>query len=91
MLKKVIKILALSKMPGPDCIPMVVLKTCKPELSYILAECFNKGLKSFSPDCWKVSSEIPVFKNVWERSAGINYHPVSLLPVPSKDLNNRIE
>ena len=78
-------------MPGLDCIPMVVLKTCKPEHSYILAKCFNKCLRSFFPDCWKVSSEIPVFKNVWERSTGKNYHPVSLLSMLSTDLNNRIE
>ena len=37
--------LDLSKAPGFDCIPVVVLKNCKPELSYILAELFNKYLK----------------------------------------------
>ena len=30
-----------SKATGPDCIPVVVLMTCEPELSYILAELFN--------------------------------------------------
>ena len=46
----------------PDCISVVVLKNCKPEISYILAELFNMCLKesSFS-DCWKVSSMVPVF------------------------------
>ena len=39
-----------------DFIPVVVLKNCEPELSYILAELFNKCLKeSCFPDCWKVS------------------------------------
>ena len=33
------------------------------------------------PDCWKVSLVVPVFKNVGERSAAKNYHPVSLLYV----------
>ena len=32
----------LSKASGPNCIPVVVLKNCEPELSYILAELFNK-------------------------------------------------
>ena len=65
MVKKVIMNLDLSKTFGPDCILVVVLKSCKPELSYILAEFFNKCLKeSCYPDCWKVSSVIPVFKNV---------------------------
>ena len=45
MVKKVITSLDLSKASGPDCIPVVVLKTCEPELSHILAELFNKCLK----------------------------------------------
>ena len=35
------------------------------------------------PDCWKVSSVVPVFKNVGERSTAKNYCPVSLLSVVS--------
>ena len=85
MVKKVITNLDLSKVSGPDCIPVVVLKNCEPELSYILAELFNKCLKeSCFPDCWKVSSVVPVFKNVGERSTAKNYRPVSLLSVVSK-------
>ena len=42
MVKKVIMILDLSKASIPDCIPVVVLKNCEPELSYILAELFSK-------------------------------------------------
>ena len=34
MVKKVIMNLDLSKASGPDCIPVVVLKNCEPELSY---------------------------------------------------------
>ena len=44
MVKKVIMNLDLSKASGPDCIPVVVLKNCEPELSFILAELFNKCL-----------------------------------------------
>ena len=43
--KMVIMKLDLSKASGPDCIPVVVLKNCQPEPSYILAELFNKCLK----------------------------------------------
>ena len=65
MFRKVVINLNFSKVPGPDCIPVVVLKNCEPELSYILAELFNKCLKeSCFPDCWKVSYVVPVFKNV---------------------------
>ena len=66
MVRKVVMNLDLSKASGPDCIPVVVLKNYEPELSYILAELFNKCLKeSCFPDCWKVSSVVPVFKNVY--------------------------
>ena len=85
MVNKVITNLDSSKASGPDCIPVVVLKNCEPELSYILAKLFNKCLKeSCFPDCWKVSSVVPVFKNVGERSTAKNYRPISLLSVVSK-------
>ena len=85
MVKKFITNCDSSKASGPDCIPVVVLKNCELKLSYILAELFNKCLKeSCFPDCWKVSSVVPVFKNVGERSTAKNYRPVSLLSVVSK-------
>ena len=92
---KVISNVDLSKASNPDCIPVVVLKNREPKLSYILAELFSKCLKeSCFPDCWKVSSVVPVFKNVGERSTAKNYRPVSLLSVVSKVfeklVNNRI-
>ena len=80
MVKKVILNLNLSEASGPDCIPVVVLKNCEPEPSYILAELFNKCLKeSCFTDYWKVSSVVPIFKNVGERSTAKNYHPVCLV------------
>ena len=95
MVKKVIINLDSSKASGPDCIPKVVLKNCEPDLSYILDNFFNKYLKeSCFPDCWKVSSVVPVFKNVGKRSTAKNYRPVSILSVVSKVfkklVNNRI-
>ena len=95
MVRKVVMNLDLSEAPGPDCIPVVVLKNCEPERSYILAKLFNNCLKeSCFPDSWKVSSVVPVFKNVGQRFTAKNYHPVSLLSVVSKVfeklVNNRI-
>ena len=93
MVKKIIMNLDSSKASGPDCIPVVVLKNCELELSYILAELFNNCLKE-SCFSWKVSLVIPVFMNVEERSTAKNYRPVSLLSVVSKVfeklINNRI-
>ena len=74
---------------------MVVLRNHKSELSYILAELFNKCLEESSfLDYWKVSLVVPVFKNVGEMSNAKNYQLVSLLSVVSKVfeelINNRI-
>ena len=87
--------LDLSKASGLDCISVVVLKNCEPELSYILAELFNKCLKeSCFLDCWKVLSVVPVFKNVGELFTAKNFCSVSLLSVISKVfkklVNNRV-
>ena len=80
--------LDFSKESGPDCIPVVVLMNCELELSYILAELFNKCLKeACGPDCWKVSLVVSVFKNVRERSIAKNYCPKS--KVLKKLINNR--
>ena len=84
MVKKVVMNFDLSKASGRDCIPVVVLKNCEPELSKILAELFNNCLKETCfPDCWKVSSVVPVFKNIGKRSTAKNYRLVSLLSVAS--------
>ena len=45
MVKMVTTNLDLSKVSGPDCIPVVVLKNCEPERSYILAELFDMYLE----------------------------------------------
>ena len=48
MVRKIVMNLDLSKASGPNCIPVVVLKNCEPEPSYILAEHFNKCLHLWS-------------------------------------------
>ena len=95
MAKKVITNFDWSKASGPNYIPVVVLKNCESELSYLLAELFSMPLKeSCFPDCQKVSLVVLVFKNNGERSTAKNYCPVSLFSVVSKVfeklVNNRI-
>ena len=95
MVKNVKTNLDSSKASGLDCIAVVFRKNCEPELSYRLAELFNKCLKeSCFPDCWKVSLVVLVFKKVGKRSSAKSYYPVSLLSVVSKVfeklVNNRI-
>ena len=55
MVKKVIMNLDLSKASGLECIPVVVLQNCEPELSYILADFFKKCLKK---SCFPVVSKL---------------------------------
>ena len=89
MVKKFIMKLNLSS--GPDCIPVMILKNSEPELSYILAEFFNKCVKeSCFPDCWEVSSVVPAFKTVEERSTAKNYCPASHPSVVSKVFEKRV-
>ena len=61
--------------------------------TFILAELFSMCLKEFCfLDCWKVSSVVPVFKNVRERSTDKNYSlsVFFLWLVKSNFVNNRI-
>ena len=77
IVKKFIINLDLSRASGSDCILVVVLKNCELELSYILAELFNKCLIWRSlvlKIVWKVSSVVPAFKNVGEISTAKSYH-----------------
>ena len=69
IVKKVTTNLDSLKASCPDCIPVVFLKNCEPELSYLITELFSKCLKECCfPHCWKISLVVPVFKNVGERS-----------------------
>ena len=80
MVKNVIKNIDSLKASGPDCIPVVVLKNCEPELSDILAELFNLCLKeSCFPDCWEISPVVSVFKNAGETSTAKNYCLLSVV------------
>ena len=95
MVKRVITSLDSSKASAPDCVPLVVLKNCDPELSCILAELFKMCLReSLFSRLMEVSSVVLVFKNVGEKSTAKNYRPVSLISVVSKFfekiVNNRL-
>ena len=93
MFQKVIMNLNSSKVSGPDCNPVVVLKNCQPELS-----CMYSMLEESLQIVWS-SLMIHVFKKVVERSTALlarSTCPVSLLFVVSKVFeklvnNNRVE
>ena len=64
IVKKIITNLDSSKASGSGFVPVVVIKNCQLEPSYILTELFSMCLKeSCFPDCWKISLVVHVFKN----------------------------
>ena len=68
LVKNVINKLDLLKPSGPNCILVVVLKNCEPQLSYVLDDLFNMCLREFIfPGCWNVSSEVPVLNVYHEK------------------------
>ena len=73
MFKMVITSLDSSNASGCDCISEVVLKKLN---SSIEQKCLKE---SCFPNCWKVSTVVPVFKNVLEKFK--NHGPLSLLSV----------
>ena len=91
LVKKVVINLDFSKLSDTGFIPVMVLKNCDPELSYIPAELVNMCMREpCFPYYLKVSSVAPVFKNVGERSTAKNYRPVSLFSVANKILEKLV-
>ena len=81
LVKKVMTRLDSLKVSSPDCISVLLLEKCQPELSHIHT---SGTLQYVFEDCWKVLSLSPVFKNVGERYAARNYLIASLLSIGSK-------
>ena len=89
MVKKVITNLDSSKVAGPDCIPVVVLKSCESERTRELSVWKSLIFQIVGRSLWWSLS-----LRIGERSTGKNYCPVSLLFVVSKVfekfVNNKI-
>ena len=81
LVKKVMTSLDSLKVSSPDCISVLLLEKCQPELSHMHT---SGTLQYVFEDCWKVLSLFPVFKNVGERYAARNYLIASLLSIGSK-------
>ena len=85
MVKKVLTNLDSSKVSGPDCIALVVLRNCEPELFYILAKLFNICLQE---SCFQIvgsSHRWSLYLRMLGKACiAKNYHPVSLLFVVNK-------
>ena len=72
--------LDVSRASHPECVPVLVLKNCKPELSKMLGEPFEKCLgDSCFPECGKVISVVSVFKNGGEISTTKDFQTANYL------------
>ena len=83
MVKKVIMNIDSSKVSRLDCIPVVVIKNCEPELSYILAELtpYILAQKVSTILVFQIdgrSYQQSLYLRIGESSTAKNYHLVSL-------------
>ena len=79
--------LDVSKATGPDGISAQMLKHTAGSITPVIIALFNPSISmGIVPDQWKVSLVVPIHKQ-GERA---NYHPISLLPIISKVLEQHI-
>ena len=72
------------KAPGPDKIPIMLLKDATDLISQPLTMILNSSLrKGMFPEIWKVAKVIPIFKS-GSRSEANNYRHISVVSVSSR-------
>jgi len=77
VMAKLVK-LKMNKAPGVDLVGTRMLIELADEISYTVAELFNKSLCSWGvPQEWKLANVMPIFKK-GNKSSSANYRPVSL-------------
>jgi len=78
MVKAKLVKLKMNKAPGVDLVGIRMLIVLVDEISYIVAELFNKSLCSGDVlQDWKLANVTPIFKK-GKKSSSANYRPVSL-------------
>ena len=83
---KAIKQLKNGKAPGPDKIPIILIKDAVDLISKPLTLIFNSSLwKGIFPDVWKLARVTPIFKS-GSKSEANNYRPISVISVFSRIL-----
>ena len=76
--------LDVNKATGPDGIAPRLLKETAQQIAPSLSQLFNKSLAcGVVPDDWKLANIVPVFKR-GKKGHVENYHPISLLSLVSK-------
>ena len=83
---KAIKQLKNGKAPGPDKIPIILIKDAVDLISKPLTLIFNSSLwKGIFPDVWKLARVTLIFKS-GSKSEANNYRPISVISVFSRIL-----
>lgn len=83
-IEKTISAIPTRKSPGPDKIPVTLLKECSGELSVILSNLINSSVEQGTfPQLLKQAEIVPVFKK-GDRKGLENYRPIALLSIFSK-------
>ena len=87
---KAIKQLKNGKAPGPDKIPIILIKDAVDLISKPLTLIFNSSLwKGIFPDVWKLARVTPIFKS-GSKSVANNYRPISVISVFSRILERLV-
>ena len=87
---QLLKSLKIKTASGPDGISSRMLRGCASTTSSYLSTLFNLSLSTgFIPTAWKTSNVTPVYKDGGPKLVS-NYHPISLLSIPSKLLERII-
>ena len=82
--KQEINKLKTSKSPGPDKIPIKILKDAVEIVSGPLTKIFNRSLDTgVFPDLWKLARVAPIFK-AGQKSELTNYRPISVVSILSR-------
>ena len=82
--KQEVNKLKTSKSPGPDKIPIKILKDAVEIVSGPLTTIFNRSLDTgIFPDLWKLARVAPIFK-AGQKSEFTNYRPISVVSILSR-------
>lgn len=87
----VLRSLSARSAPGPDGLPVSLLKSFMGRLTYPLMHVFNSSISSgVVPTCWKTAEVVPIFKGKGDPKSASSYRPISLLNIASKILERLV-
>ena len=87
---KLLKGLNPNKAPGPDQMKPLVLKELADQITKVVTKIFSSSLRQQTiPDDWRSANICPVYKK-GDKSKAVNYRPVSVTCILSKQMEHII-